>query len=99
MGMPDGEYALAGSPVTLRDGEVRNADGTLAGSALSMSRAAANFLHMVTEAGAWSLARVASTNPACLIGAADFGEIAVGHTACFTLLDPDTKEVRPLVLD
>jgi N-acetylglucosamine-6-phosphate deacetylase len=87
MGMPDGEYALGTSRVTLRDGAVRNSDGTLAGSALTMAAAVENFARAVPTAGPWSLARVASTNPARLIGAGDWGHIAVGARASFARLD------------
>lgn len=89
-GMPDGEYHLAGIRVFAQDGVVRDADGRLAGSALTMAHCARNFLRFVPMAGAWSLARVASGNPARLAGASDrYGAITVGRTAAFTLLGDD----------
>lgn len=88
-GMPDGEYTLAGQRVTARDGVVRDGKGNLAGSALTMALAARNFLRMVPNAGPWTLARVAASNPAALIGAAQYGRIAVGQRAAFTLLADD----------
>lgn len=88
-GMPDGTYQLGDGRLHARGGVVRDDGGRLAGSALTMARAARNFLQFVPEAGVWTLARVAATNPARLIAAADFGAIAVGRRAAFTLLGDD----------
>jgi N-acetylglucosamine-6-phosphate deacetylase len=90
-GMPDGSYTLNGATVRSSGGVVRDAKGHLAGSALTMALAARNFLAMVPMAGPWTLARVASTNPAALLGAAGerFGSLQVGKRASFTLLDDD----------
>ena len=88
-GMPDGRYRLAGMEVTASGGIVRNADGNLAGSALTMTQAARNFLEIVPTAGPWTLSRLASTNPARLIEAASFGALRPGGRAAFTLLGDD----------
>ena len=88
-GMPDGDYTLAGMRVTARDGIVRDAQGRLAGSALTMERAARNFLQCVPTAGPWTLARVAASNPAALVRAEHLGTLAVGKRAAFTLLADD----------
>lgn len=84
-GMPDGDYTLAGMAVRARNGVVRDAQGRLAGSALTMGLAARNFLAMVPAAGVWTLGRIAATNPAQRIGAADCGAIRVGAAARFSL--------------
>ena len=90
MGMPDGDYQLSDMTVTLRDGAVRNKDGTLAGSALTMFEAAQNYLRWIPEADAASLARVAAANPAALVGEQKrFGRIAPGAVARFALLRSD----------
>ncbi len=83
-GQPDGEFFLSGIPVTSEDGVVRNAAGALAGSALTMSRAAENWLGMVPESGLWSLGRIASTNPARLLGARGeaYGSLHRGSAVC-----------------
>ncbi len=96
-GMPDGDYTLSGIRVTARDGVVRDAAGRLAGSALTMARAAQNFLRFVPTAGPWTLARAAATNPARLLGAEAFGALAIGARAAFTLLDDDgtITAIRP----
>lgn len=85
-GQPDGDYTLSGIPVRATGGVVRDAGGRLAGSALTMAAAARNFLAYVPGAGAWTLSRVASANPARLAGADDLGAIATEHRAAFTLL-------------
>lgn len=87
-GMPDGRYELSGLAVQARGGVVTDADGRLAGSALTMALAARNFLAFVPGAGPWTLARIAATNPARAIGVAEeFGSIAPGQRARFAWLD------------
>lgn len=88
-GMPDGVYTLSGARVVAKDGVVRNDQGHLAGSALTMALAARNFLQFVPTAGPWTLARVAAANPAALVGATALGAIAPGKRAAFTLLGDD----------
>ncbi|MCA8974413.1 MAG: amidohydrolase family protein [Planctomycetes bacterium] len=88
-GQPDGDYTLSGIPVRAENGIVRDGAGRLAGSALTMAMAARNFLDFVPGAGAWTLARIASANPARLVGAERFGAIATGRRAAFTLLGDD----------
>ncbi len=70
----------------VRDGAPRLADGTLAGSALTMDAAIRN---VVGHCGV-SLdhaVRSASTNPASLMGCTDRGSIAVGQRADLVALD------------
>lgn len=88
-GKPDGAYTLSGSPVTSKDGVVRDGKGNLAGSALTMALAARNFLRFVPQAGPWTLARAAATNPAAMVGAEHLGALAVGKRARFSLLHDD----------
>ena len=88
-GMPDGGYKLAGMDVRAEGGVVRDAMGNLAGSALTMGEAAARFLNYVPDAGPWTLAQLASANPARLIGADAFGALRAGGRAAFTLMAPD----------
>ena len=92
-GMPDGTYSLSGIKVTAKQGIVRDDNGNLAGSALTMALAARNFLTLVKSAGPWTLAKIASSNPASLIEAADYGAITQGKRAAFTLLD-DNGSIR-----
>lgn len=88
-GMPDGDYTLSGLRVVARGGIVRDGQGRLAGSALTMARAATNFLRFVEAAGPWTLARIAAGNPARLARADAYGALAPGRRAAFTLLGDD----------
>jgi N-acetylglucosamine-6-phosphate deacetylase len=84
-GMPDGEYRL-GRHLAHKTGEaVRLADGTLAGSALTMDRALRNLLHLglpLDEA-----ARRLSTLPADYLGLQERGRIAPGAVADLVVVD------------
>ncbi len=93
-GMPDGEYVLGQLPVTLQNGTVRNADGTLAGAALTMAEAANRFLSMVPDASAWCLGQVASRNPAQCIAAKNWGVLEPGRRAEFALLQENGSLTR-----
>jgi len=84
-GMPDGAYRLGSHAVTKADGAMRLADGTLAGSALTMDAALRNLVGIglpLQEA-----ARRLSTLPAAWIGLADAGRIAAGARADLVVLD------------
>jgi N-acetylglucosamine-6-phosphate deacetylase len=75
-------------PMRVVDGAPRLADGTLAGSCLTMDGAIAN---VVRTAGVTvdDAIRAASTTPADLIGAPDHGRLAVGARADIVALDRD----------
>ncbi|GAB2655141.1 N-acetylglucosamine-6-phosphate deacetylase [Saccharopolyspora gloriosae] len=88
-GAGDGTYELGKLPVTVVDGEPRLADGSLAGSTLTMDAAFRNLVHggglPVTAA-----VHAASTRPAELLGAADrVGSLRPGLAADLVLLDDD----------
>lgn len=74
--------------MSVRDGAPRLADGTLAGSAVTMDQAVRNLVH-TCGVPLGDAVRAASTNPAHLIGCTDRGEIAVGRRADLVALDPD----------
>lgn len=88
-GLPEGEYMLDERAVQIRDGAVRLADGTLAGSVLTMERALQN----VSAATGRSLAElwvISSLNAARAIGiSARKGSLEVGKDADLVLLDDD----------
>ena len=86
-GMPDGEYAFDGRRVIRRDGVVRDADGRLAGSCLTMAEAASSWQRMVPAVGPATLAAVIAGNPARAIGRDDLGAIAPGRQARFGVLE------------
>jgi N-acetylglucosamine-6-phosphate deacetylase len=89
-GMPDGEYMLGEFAVTVRDGRCQLASDlavgveTLAGSVLTMDRAVAN-LQRFTGASLATAVRLASRNPARMLGLGQLGEIAVGRPANFNV--------------
>jgi N-acetylglucosamine-6-phosphate deacetylase len=94
-GMPDGDYTLAGIEVTLRDGAVRRADGTLAGSALTMDAAVRNLVSW--GASLADAVHAASSAPAALLGRDDLGRLGVGAPAHITVVDDDLRVIRTLV--
>ena len=89
-GMPDGEYALGRHTVVKCQGGVRLADGTLAGSTLSMDLALRN---LVLELGLElsDAARRVSTFAADHLGLSERGRLAPGAWADLVVLDRDLK--------
>ncbi|RYY70093.1 MAG: N-acetylglucosamine-6-phosphate deacetylase, partial [Comamonadaceae bacterium] len=85
-GMPDGEYRLGRQPVTKCLGGVRLADGTLAGSTLTMDRALRNLVDVIGVPLADAVRRV-STHAADFLGLADRGRLAEGGWADVVVLD------------
>ncbi len=84
-GMPDGRYQLGPIQVDVADGKA-TANGSLAGSVLTMDRAVRN----VTKFSNWSLreaVRAATLNPAQAVGlAGEYGHLAAGSAANFVVL-------------
>lgn len=92
--MPDGPYTLGGQPITVQDGVAAFADGTLAGSVLTMDRAFAN-VRAFAGVSVTAAARLASTNAARQIGLGDvYGEIAAGRAADLVALHLETGVVE-----
>ena len=85
-GMPDGHYDIGGVPVEVRDGTVRNVDGALAGSILTMDQAIRNLMR-TTGASLEAAVAAASSNPASALGRTDIGSLAVGSRGDVVLLD------------
>lgn len=85
-GLEDGQYALGGLDVFVKEGSARLEDGTLAGSIITMKDAVKNLitkLNLPVE----DVLNMASYNPAKLVGAEEKGKIAKGFDADFVLLD------------
>jgi N-acetylglucosamine-6-phosphate deacetylase len=89
-GMPDGEYTLGRHAVYKCQGGVRLADGTLAGSTLTMDQALRN---LVLNLGLPLLdaARRVSTLAADHLGLAERGRLAVGAWADVVVLDRELQ--------
>ncbi len=84
-GMPDGWYALGRQRGQKRGDAVRRADGTLAGSTLTMDRALCNLV-------AWGVAlkdavAMLSRVPALYLGLTDRGSLAPGQRADVVVMD------------
>ena len=79
--------------IELRDGAPRLADGTLAGSAVTMDAA---IRVCVERAGVplWAALHAASTAPARVLGLLDRGDVAVGCRADLVELDHELRVLR-----
>ena len=85
-GMPDGNYSLAGIPVTVSNGKITTSDGTIAGSALSMPKAIENLMEFAKIPFEKALI-CATAAPARQVGIYDVcGSLRVGKRADFVLL-------------
>src|ERR1700738_4792189 len=85
-GMPDGNYLLGDVEVTVIGGVCRNAEGTLAGSTLTLDRALRNVVALGTSLA--NAVRMLTLNPATLLGI-EFkkGALRAGADADLVLLD------------
>lgn len=96
-GMPDGDYDLGSQRVLVRGGVARLADGTLAGSTLTLDRA----VRHVAEAaglGGCEAVRMASETPARVLGLEGRrGTIAPGMDADLAVWDAGWRAVLTLV--
>lgn len=89
-GMPDGEYRLGRQTVHKCLGGVRLADGTLAGSTLTMDQALINLVRTLGMSLVEASARV-STHAADYLGLADRGRLKAGAWADVVSLDRDLR--------
>ncbi|MBV8666407.1 MAG: N-acetylglucosamine-6-phosphate deacetylase [Burkholderiaceae bacterium] len=84
-GMPDGDYMLGRQTVYKCLGGVRLADGTLAGSTLTMDQALRNLVELGLDIA--DASRRVSTYAADYLGVHDRGRLAVGASADVVVLD------------
>jgi N-acetylglucosamine-6-phosphate deacetylase len=84
-GMPDGTYMLGDFTVEVKDGVCLSGE-TLAGSVLTMDRAVAN-VQRFTGASLGTAVRLASRNPARMMGMSHLTEMALGTAANFNVFD------------
>ena len=85
-GMPDGQYELGGQDVFLKGGIARLADGTIAGSAATLTQCLQNAVAFGIDRD--EAIRAATLNPARQLGCADrVGSIAEGMQADFLICD------------
>lgn len=87
----DGSYRLGAFDVEVRDGQARLADGTIAGSTLTMAVAVRRAVRDV-GLGLVEAANAASLVPATVLGVADrFGSIRPGRAADLVVTDSDLQ--------
>jgi N-acetylglucosamine-6-phosphate deacetylase len=94
-GMPDGEYGLGRHRVTKCLGGVRLADGTLAGSTLTMDQALRNLAGLGLALD--DASRRVSTHAADFLGLADRGRLQAGTFADVVVLDHELQLQRVFV--
>ncbi|MFC4712910.1 N-acetylglucosamine-6-phosphate deacetylase [Planococcus dechangensis] len=87
-GLPPGVYDLGGQDVQVTEKDARLADGTLAGSILTMDRAIQH-VQSLTGCSVNELVAVTSANAANELGLADKGKIRSGMDADIAILDDD----------
>ncbi|TFD30303.1 N-acetylglucosamine-6-phosphate deacetylase [Cryobacterium cryoconiti] len=85
-GAVEGEYKLGALDVNVADGEARLADGTIAGSLLTLDAAVRYAVH-TAGVPLHVAVRAATQNPADMIGLPDRGRLAAGHRADLIVLD------------
>jgi N-acetylglucosamine-6-phosphate deacetylase len=95
-GMPDGEYRLGRQPVTKCLGGVRLADGTLAGSTLTMDRALRNLVDVV-GLDLEDASRRVSSHAADFLGLTDRGRLELGAWGDVVVLDRDLQVMQVFV--
>lgn len=91
-GMPDGDYRLGRHSVTKCMNGVRLADGTLAGSTLTMDQALRNLVDLGLEIE--DASRRVSTYAADYLGLNDRGRLSAGTHADLVVLDRDLQLQR-----
>jgi N-acetylglucosamine-6-phosphate deacetylase len=94
-GMPPGSYRLGDREVHVEDGAVRLADGTLAGSVLTMDAAVRNLV--ASGAALRDAVHAASTAPARLLGRDDLGVLRPGVAANVAVLNDELEVERTVV--
>jgi N-acetylglucosamine-6-phosphate deacetylase len=97
-GMPDGDYKLAGLPVTVANGKAVLSENhnTLAGSVLTMDRAVAN-LQQFTNSDLGTATRLASRNPATMLGLPELTQVAVGRAANLNRFDATDRLIGTIL--
>lgn len=94
-GEPDGEYSIAGSPVTVLNGRaIILPSGTIAGSTLTMFRAVTNLMRFVGIPFEKAI-KYATVNPAKMVNASLIGKIENGYRADFIVInDKNAPEIE-----
>jgi N-acetylglucosamine-6-phosphate deacetylase len=97
LGMPPGTYRLGDFDVTVDENSARLADGTLAGSILTMGAALRNLMAFTGCSLSEAIA-CGSLNPANLLGLNNKGRLAAGADADFVVLTPQGEVMATIVM-
>lgn len=95
LGMSDGEHHIGSITVTVSNGAVRNTEGNLAGSVLTMDTALRNLMK-ITGAPLDTAAAALTSTPAGALGRSDIGTLDIGARGDVVLID-DTGIVATVV--
>ena len=95
-GLPDGHYHLGINDVYVKDGDAKLADGTRAGSTLTMDRALKNLVSF-TGLPVEKVLPLLTENPADLLGLKEKGRLNPGCDADAVLLDEDLNVRKTFV--
>jgi N-acetylglucosamine-6-phosphate deacetylase len=95
-GLAPGRYEFGGQPVIVDAVSAKRADGTLAGSIVTLDQAVRNAVRWTGATPAEAIA-MASEVPARLLALADAGRIAVGYLADLALFDGDLNVEATIV--
>lgn len=96
--MADGQYDLGGQSVHVKDGQARLADGTIAGSVLTMNNALRNF-QRVSNMPIPKLVELATANPARKLNIyKQKGSIQIGKDADLVIFDENFNISNTVVL-
>ena len=95
-GLADGEYSLGGQPIFVKGIECRLKDGTIAGSVLRLNEAVRN-MRAHTGLPLEQIVRMASANPARVIGAKNKGTLEAGKDADIILADESFNVCRTII--
>ena len=91
-----GEYNLGGQQVSVKDGEARLADGTLAGSVLTLNGALKNFYNHC-DISLPELIEMVTKTPAQRLGLKNIGELKEGFCADLVLFDKEFRVLKTFV--
>jgi N-acetylglucosamine-6-phosphate deacetylase len=94
-GRPDGTYELAGVRLDVRDGAVRNPEGSLAGSALTLDAAIRNACGLGIDPAI--VLSAATEAPARALARPDLGRLRVGGSADVVVLSDDLRVTATFV--
>ena len=94
-GMPDGTYKLGNLDVEVKNGVCLSGE-TLAGSVLTMDQAVTN-VQQFTGASLETAVRLASSNPARMMGMSHLTEVTLGADANFNIFDSEGNRTASIL--